>query len=118
MRLPHRLTSKGSYGANYIYTKQDIADLTQYARERGIFLLPEFDMPAHSSAWRAGVPEMMVQCSKLFTHGDTMNPTVNVTYTASHYSTSLPFLITLQHIASLFNHTTTHRSPLCQNETS
>ena len=38
-------------------------------------------MPAHSSSWGAGMPEMMVQgCGALFAHGDTMNPTVQVTF--------------------------------------
>jgi hexosaminidase len=45
-----------------------------------VLLVPEFDIPSHTSSWGAGVPEMMVQCGKQFTHGDTMNPTVNITF--------------------------------------
>lgn len=75
------LTAKGSY-PGYVYTHADIARLSDYATARGILLIPEFDMPAHSSAWGAGVPEMMVQgCSpEMFAHGDTMNPTVPETF--------------------------------------
>eukprot|EP00040_Diaphanoeca_grandis_P004491 m.29055 g.29055 ORF g.29055 m.29055 type:complete len:569 (-) comp16032_c0_seq1:22-1728(-) len=79
-----QLTEKGSYGPQYQYTHADINDLTTFANDRGIHLIPEFDMPAHSSSWKAGVPEMMANgdaCSpKPFTHGDTMDPTVDITY--------------------------------------
>ena len=55
------LSAKGSYGPKYTYTHDDIHNLAAYATARGVMLVPEFDMPAHSSAWRAGVPEMMIQ---------------------------------------------------------
>jgi hexosaminidase len=79
-----KLAGAGSYGKGYTYTAADVSSLVAYATQRAILLVPEFDMPAHSSSWGAGYPEAMVQgagCSKeLFEHGDTLNPTVNVTY--------------------------------------
>jgi hexosaminidase len=34
--------------------------LGQYAQDRGVLLVPEFDMPAHTSSWGASHPEIMV----------------------------------------------------------
>jgi hexosaminidase len=66
------------------YTHQDIGELVRYAQLHGVMVVPEFDMPAHTSAWRAGYPEYMVygRCcaSKMYDHGDTLNPTLNGTY--------------------------------------
>jgi len=88
-----RKTMGGTGIVLYTYSKQDLLALGTYALNRGVLLVPEFDMPAHSSSWGAGYPEIMVnggrtnvsmgngQCSKrLFQHGDTLNPIKNETY--------------------------------------
>ena len=67
------------------YSKKDLLSLEQYASSRGVVLLPELDMPAHSSSWGAAHPEIMVSgsagCSeRLFQHGDTLNPILDATY--------------------------------------
>ena len=49
----HGLGSDGLY-----YTQDEIRDLIAYARERGIRVVPEFDMPGHSTAWFVGHPEL------------------------------------------------------------
>jgi hexosaminidase len=46
----------GSGGA--YYTQDEIRDLILYARDRGIRVVPEFDMPGHSSSWFVGYPEI------------------------------------------------------------
>jgi hexosaminidase len=48
----HQLGSDGRY-----YTQQEIRDVVAYARDRGIRVVPEFDMPGHTSAWFVGYPE-------------------------------------------------------------
>ncbi len=40
------------------YTQDEIRDLIVYARDRGIRVVPEFDMPGHSTAWFVGHPEL------------------------------------------------------------
>jgi hexosaminidase len=43
---------------NMFYTQDEVRDLIGYARERGIRIVPEFDMPGHSTAWFVGYPEL------------------------------------------------------------
>jgi hexosaminidase len=38
------------------YTQDEIRALVTYARDRGIRIVPEFDMPAHSTSWFVGYP--------------------------------------------------------------
>jgi len=49
----HGLGSGGAY-----YTQDEIRDLIAYARDRGIRVVAEFDMPGHSSSWFVGYPEI------------------------------------------------------------
>jgi hexosaminidase len=49
----HTLGSDGLY-----YAQDEIRDLIAYARDRGIRVVPEFDMPGHSTAWFVGHPEL------------------------------------------------------------
>src|SRR5579859_2932509 len=43
---------------NLYYTQDEVRDFIAYARERGIRVVPEFDMPGHSTAWFVGHPEL------------------------------------------------------------
>jgi hexosaminidase len=40
------------------YTQEEVRDLIAYGRDRGIRVVPEFDMPGHATAWFAGHPEL------------------------------------------------------------
>ena len=50
------LQQKGSDGL--FYTQNEIRQVIEYASDRGIRVVPEFDMPAHASAWYAGYPQL------------------------------------------------------------
>jgi hexosaminidase len=53
-RFP-RLHEMGSDGL--FYTQDQIREIVAYARDRGIRVVPEFDMPGHATSWFAGYPE-------------------------------------------------------------
>lgn len=49
----HQLGSDGQY-----YTHDQIREIVAYATDRGIRVVPEFDVPGHTTAWFAGHPEL------------------------------------------------------------
>ncbi len=51
-----KLQEMGSDGL--YYTQDEMRGLIAYAADRGIRIVPEFDMPGHSTAWFVGYPEL------------------------------------------------------------
>jgi len=49
----HQLGSDGLY-----YTQEQVREVVAYARERGIRVVPEFDLPGHATSWLVGHPEL------------------------------------------------------------
>ena len=51
-----KLQEVGSDGKYYL--QSEMRELIAYASDRGIRVVPEFDMPGHSTAWFVGYPEL------------------------------------------------------------
>jgi hexosaminidase len=75
-----RLSSEGAWAPEYVYTAEDIASVVDYAKDRGIRVLPEFDVPGHTRSWGKGHPELMADCPLLPFWRHALDPTKNFTY--------------------------------------
>jgi hexosaminidase len=51
-----KLTGLGSDGL--YYTQEQAREIVAYAHDRGVRVVPEFDMPGHTSAWFVGYPDL------------------------------------------------------------
>jgi hexosaminidase len=51
-----RLQEEGSDGS--YYTQAEIRAVVAYARDRGVRVVPEFDIPGHSTSWLPGYPSL------------------------------------------------------------
>ena len=51
-----KLQELGSGGL--YYTQEQVRDVIAYTADRGVRVIPEFDMPGHTSAWMVGYPEL------------------------------------------------------------
>jgi len=72
-----KLTGMGSDGM--FYTQDEIRDLIAYAHDRGIRVMPEFDIPGHSRSWFLGYPELSSGAGPYRLEGGGIDPIMDPT---------------------------------------
>jgi hexosaminidase len=73
------LQKDGSNGL--YYTQQQVRGVIEYARDRGIRVVPEFDVPCHTTAWFVGYPHLASGTGpyKIETHWGVFDPAMDPT---------------------------------------
>lgn len=72
------LAKKGSYYRNFpdlsgkYYTKEQLKELVEYAAVRGVEIIPEVDLPGHSAALLAGMPQLSCRGGEFMTYPQEM----------------------------------------------
>ncbi|XP_077486330.1 beta-hexosaminidase subunit beta-like isoform X2 [Amblyomma americanum] len=84
------LTAVGAYSKRHVYSEEDVRGVVEYARLRGIRVIPEIDTPGHTHALGRAFPDALTPCygngsrgtASLGQHGafEMLDPTKNLTY--------------------------------------
>eukprot|EP00035_Acanthoeca_spectabilis_P020730 m.434350 g.434350 ORF g.434350 m.434350 type:complete len:537 (+) comp17703_c0_seq1:2787-4397(+) len=79
------MSEQGAYSPNHVYTHTDVTTVVEYAKDRGIRVIPEFDTPGHvQQGYLALQPQILTQCyTNNQPDGTTgpLDPTSDATYT-------------------------------------
>ncbi|KAG6383114.1 hypothetical protein SASPL_157139 [Salvia splendens] len=59
------MAAKGAYGEGMMYTVADVKKVVEFGLERGVRVVPEIDMPAHTGSWAKAYPEI-ITCADVF----------------------------------------------------
>ena len=74
---------KGAFMPEEVYSMADITDIDNYATDRGVRILYEFDGPGHTASWGKGYPEILADCREKYSsniNNLAVNPTIDKTY--------------------------------------
>ncbi|XP_064478689.1 beta-hexosaminidase subunit beta-like isoform X3 [Ornithodoros turicata] len=82
--------TESAFSRRYVYSKADVQDIVEYARLRGIRVIPEIDTPGHTQALGKIFPDLLTPCYGNGTRGtpnypkhaafEMLDPTKNITY--------------------------------------
>ena len=76
----------GAFDQYQRFSLNDITDIVNYGKERGIRIVAEFDIPGHTMSWCKGYPEICPNPSCNSPNGESdspdgiLNPAINTTY--------------------------------------
>merc|ERR1740117_1705150 len=75
-RVEPSLAKMGSWSARERYTLEDVKEIVLHAKEHGIVVVPEFDMPGHTKSWGKARPDLMSLTEDKFQDGNSaaLNP--------------------------------------------
>jgi hexosaminidase len=77
-----KLTGMGSDGM--YYTQDEIREFIAYAHDRGIRVMPEFDIPGHSRSWFLGYPELSSGTGPYTLEGAGIDPIMDPTQESTY----------------------------------
>jgi hexosaminidase len=49
-----QLSEKGAYSPKHVYSPGAIKEIVQFAKERGVRVIPEVEAPGHATSWGFG----------------------------------------------------------------
>lgn len=60
-----RLSEAASWTPHSVYSFADVRQVVDFAKARGIRVVPEFDTPGHTASWGRGYPFLTANCPKV-----------------------------------------------------
>ena len=73
---------QGAWAPTAVYSLTDLRGVVEYAKFRGVRIVPEVDTPAHSASWALGRPDLVLRCGSISDgyYSSLLDPTREETY--------------------------------------